>query len=96
MAGEHRVLMVSNRGRNIEAKLKDITNPMSTRAVQHDLRLLESTTNIKKCFTIGGSVLVPSNFNLVLVNRSIMLVFSSVQEIEDRLKSDHSKHLVAQ
>jgi hypothetical protein len=69
---------------------------MSKRAIEHDLRLLECTTNIKKCFTLGGTVLVASNFNLDVVNRAIMLVFSSVQEIEDRLKSDHSKHLVAQ
>jgi hypothetical protein len=96
MAGEHRLLMVSKRERDIEFKLKDITNPMSKRAVEHDLRLLECTTNIKKCFTIGGSILVANTHNLELVNRAIKLVFSSVQEIEDRLKADHSKHLVAQ
>ena len=96
IAGEHRVLMVSKRERDIEAKLKDVTNPMSRRSIEHDLRLLECVTNIKKCLTIGGNILVASNFNLDLVNRAIMLVFSSVQEIEDRVKSDHSKHLVAQ
>jgi hypothetical protein len=31
-----------------------------------------------------------------LVNRALILVMSSVQEIEDRIKADHSKHLVAQ
>ena len=96
IAGEHRVLMVNKRERDIEAKLKDVTNPMSRRAIEHNLRLLECVTNIKKCLTINGNVLVASTFNLEMVNRAIVLVISSVQEIEDRVKSDHSKHLVAQ
>ena len=57
---------------------------------------MECVTNIKKCLTVGGNVLLANNFNLDLVNRAIMLVFSSIQEIEDRVKADHSKHLVAQ
>jgi hypothetical protein len=96
IAGEHRTLMLSKRERDIEAKLKDVTNPMSRRSIEHDLRLLECVTNIKRCLTVGGNVLLATNFNLDLVNRSIMLVFSSIQEIEDRVKADHSKHLVAQ
>jgi hypothetical protein len=96
IAGEHRVLMVNKRERDIEAKLKDVTNPMSRRAIEHNLRLLECVTNIKKCLTINGNVLVVSTFNLEMVNRAIVLVISSVQEIEDRVKSDHSKYLVAQ
>jgi hypothetical protein len=96
IAVEHRTLMISKRLRDIEAKLKDVTNPMSRRSIEHDLRLLECVTNIKKCLTVGGKVLLANNFNLELVNRAIMLLFSSIQEIEDRVKADHSKHLVAQ
>ena len=96
IAGEHRTLMITKRERVIEAKLKDVTNPMSRRSIEHDLRLLECVTNIKKCLTVGGNILLANNFNLELVNRAIMLVFSSIQEIEDRVKADHSKHLVAQ
>ena len=96
MAGEHRTLMLSKRERDIEAKLKDVTNPMSRRSIEHDLRLLECVTNIKRSLTVGGNVLMATPFNLDMVNRSIMLVFSSIQEIEDRVKADHSKHLVAQ
>ena len=56
IAGEHRVLMVNNRGRDIEAKLKDVSNPMNRHSIEHDLRLLKCVTNIKKCLTIGGSI----------------------------------------
>jgi hypothetical protein len=96
IAGEHRTLMISKRERDIEAKLKDLTNPISCHSIEHDLRLLECVTKIKKCLTVGGNVLLANNFNLDFVNRAIMLVFSSIQEIEDRVKADHSKHLVAQ
>ena len=41
IASEHRVLMVSKRERDIEEKLKDVTNPMSKRSIEHDLRVLE-------------------------------------------------------
>ena len=94
MAGEHRTLMLSKRERDIEAKLKDVTNPMSRRAIEHDLRILECVSNIKRSLTVGGGVLVANPFNVDMVNRSIMLVFSSIQELEDRVKADHSKHLV--
>jgi hypothetical protein len=40
IASEHRLLMVSNRERDIEEKLKDVTNPMSKRSIEHDLRVL--------------------------------------------------------
>jgi hypothetical protein len=96
IASEHRVLMVSDRERNIEEKLKDVSNPMSKRSIEHDLRILECTNNIKACLSINGSVLVAGPFNLDVVNRALLLVMSSVQEIEDRVKADHSKHLVAQ
>ena len=96
IASEHRVLMVSKRERDIEEKLKDVTNPMSKRSIEHDLRVLECVTNIKNCLSINGNMLVAGTFNLDMVNRAIVLVMSSVQEIEDRVKSDHSKHLVAQ
>jgi hypothetical protein len=52
--------------------LKDVTNPMSRRSIKQDLRLLECVTNIKKCMTIGGNILVANNFNLELVNRAII------------------------
>ena len=96
IAGEHRTLMLSKRECDIEAKLKDVTNPMSRRAIDHDLRILECVTNIKRSLMVGGGVLVANPFNVEMVNRSIMLVLSSIQEIEDRVKADHSKHLVAQ
>jgi hypothetical protein len=44
MAGEHRTLMLSKRERDIEAKLKDVTNPMSRRAIEHDLRNASPTS----------------------------------------------------
>ena len=56
MAGEHRTLMLYKRERDIEAKLKDVTNPMSRRSIEHDLRLLECVTNIKRSLTVGGNV----------------------------------------
>ena len=37
-----------------------------------------------------------SNFNIEAINRALALVLSAVQEVEDRCKSDHAKHLVAQ
>jgi hypothetical protein len=80
MAGEHRTLMLSKRESDIEAKLKDVTNPMSRRATEHDLRILECVSNIKRSLTVGGGVLVANPFNVDMVNRSIMLVFSSIQE----------------
>jgi hypothetical protein len=68
---------------------------MSRTAIEHDLRLLECVSNIKRSLTVGGGVLVANPYNVDMVNRSIMLVFSSIQELEDRVKADHSKHLVA-
>jgi hypothetical protein len=58
--------------------------------------VLECVNNIKNCLSINGNMLVAGTFNLDVVNRAIVLVMSSVQEIEDHVKSDHSKHLVAQ
>ena len=86
IASEHRLLMVSDRERNIEEKLKDVSNPMSKRSIEHDLRVLECTNNIKNCLSINGNVLVAGPFNLDVVNRALLLVMSSVQEIEDRVK----------
>ena len=73
MAGEHRTLMLSKRERDIEAKLKDVTNPMSPRAIEHDLRILECVSNIKRSLTVGGGVLMATPFNVDMVNRSIMI-----------------------
>jgi hypothetical protein len=73
MAGEHRTLMLSKRERDIEAKLKDVTNPMSRRSI-----VSICVSNIKRSLTVGGNVLMATPFNLDMVNRSIMLVFSSI------------------
>ena len=68
---------------------------MSKRAADHDLRLLECVSNVKKVLLKGGNILVATHSNLDAVNRALVLVLSGVQEVEDRCKSDHAKHLVA-
>ena len=44
---------------------------------------------------MGNNLLVATPLNLDHINRSPALMFSSLQEMKERLNSDHSKHLVA-
>ena len=95
LATEHRELMVSSKEAEIDKQVKLVTNPMSKRAVDHDLRLLECVSNVKKVLMKGANILVVTHSNLDAVNRALVLVLSGIQEVEDRCKSDHAKHLVA-
>ena len=95
LAAEHRELMVSRKEAEIDKQVKLLTNPMSKRVVDHDLRLLDCVANVKKVLMNGSSILVATSSNLEAVNRALVLVLSAVQEVEDRCKSDHAKHLVA-
>ena len=94
IATEHRELMVSRKEAEIDRQVKVLSNPMSKRAVDHDLRLLDCVSNIKKVLMVGPNLLVATAFNFETINRSLALVLSAVQEVEDRCKSDHAKHLV--
>ena len=58
-----------------------MTNPMSKRAVDHDLRLLDCVSNIKKVMMAGPNILVATANNLETVNRALVLVLSAVQEV---------------
>ena len=49
IAGEHRTLL---------------SNPMSRRAIDHGLRVIECTTNIKKSLMVGPNILVASAYNV--------------------------------
>ena len=86
IAGEHRTLMIIKREADIEHKLKDVSNQMSRRAIDHDLRVIECTTNIKKSLMVGPNILLASSYNVELVNRAIALVLAAVQEIGDRAR----------
>ena len=87
--------MVARREAEIDKQVKLLTNPMSKRAVDHDLRLLDCVANIKRVLMVGSSVMVATVSNLDNVNRSLGLVLSAIQEVEDRCTSDKAKHLVA-
>ena len=95
LANESRELMVARREAEIDKQVKQLSNPMSKRAVDHDLRLLDCVKNIKRVLMVGSGVLVATSANLDAVNRSLGLVLSAVQEVEDRCSADKAKHLVA-
>ena len=80
----------------IDKQVKLLINPMAKRAVDHDLRLLDCVANIKRVLMVGSSVMVATVSNLDNVNRSLGLVLSAIQEVEDRCTLDKAKHLVAQ
>jgi hypothetical protein len=96
LANETRQLMVSRNEAEIDKQVKLLTNPISKRSVDHDLRLLDCVFNIKQVLMDGPNLLVATYSNYEAVNRVLVLVLSAVQEVEDRCKSDHAKHLVAQ
>ena len=84
LAVEHRDLMVSRKEAEIDRQVKVLSNPMIKRAVDHDLRLLDCASNIKKVLMVGPNLLVATSFNYEAVNRALALVLSAVQEVEDR------------
>ena len=95
LANESRELMVARREAEIDKQVKLLSNPMSKRAVDHDLRLLDCVKNVKRVLMVGSGVLVANSTNLDVVNRSLGLVLSAIQEVEDRCSADKAKHLVA-
>ena len=95
LANEHRELMVARREAEIDRQVKLMTNPMSKRALDQALSLLARVANIKSVLMWGSSVMVATVNNLDNVNRSLGLVLSAIQEVEDRCTSDKAKHLVA-
>ena len=95
LANESRELMVARREAEIDKQVKLLSNPMSKRSVDHDLRLLDCVKNVKRVLMVNGGVLVATSANLDVVNRSLGLVLSAIQEVEDRCVADKAKHLVA-
>ena len=78
LANESRELMVARREAEIDKQVKLLTNPMSKRSVDHDLRLLDCVKNVKRVLMVGGGVLVATTTNLDVVNRSLGLVLSAI------------------
>ena len=58
LANESRELMVAGREAEIDKQVKLLSNPMSKRAVDHDLRLLDCVSNIKRVLVVGSGVMV--------------------------------------
>ena len=73
LAVEHRDLMVSRKEAEIDRQVKVLSNPMSKKAVDHDLRLLDCVSNIKKVLMIGPNLLVATSFNFEAINRALAL-----------------------
>ena len=70
-------------------------NPMSKRAIEHDMRLGDSVENIVQSLVFGNTIIQANPSNCDQINHIIGLILSSVQELRDRISADRSKHLIA-
>ena len=95
LAIDHNKLLKSKRERDIDVEVGLFPNPMSKRAVEHDLRMSDSVESIVQALVFNNTIIQATPHNFVQINHCISLVLSSVQELRNRIISDKSKHLVA-
>ena len=57
MALEHSTLLKSKRERDIDVEVSIYANPMSKRAVEHDMRLSDSVENIVQSLVYGNTII---------------------------------------
>jgi hypothetical protein len=83
------------RERDKSAEVPLYSNPMSKRAIEHNMRLSDTLSELVSALSFGGTVLQASSTNHDQVNAAITLVLSAVQTFRDQLAADGEKHLIA-
>ena len=77
------LLKKAKRERDIGAEVALYSNPMSKRAVEHNMRLADVLTDLVASLSFGGHVLQATSSNHVQFNGVISLVLSTVQVLRD-------------
>ena len=95
LSKDNHLLKKAKRERDITTEVALYTNPMSKRAVEHNMRMSDVLSDLVASLSCGGQVLMASSTNMVQVNGAISLVLSAVQVLHDRLAADGEKHLIA-
>ena len=88
LSTDNHLLKKAKRERDISTEVALYSNPMSKRAVEHNMRLADVLTDLVASLSFGGHVLQASSTNYVQVNGAISLVLSAVQVLRDRLAAD--------
>jgi hypothetical protein len=92
---DNSLLKKAKRERDIDVQMALYSNPMSKRAIEHDMRLADVVTDMVDSLSYCGQVLQATPLNCVQVNTAIGLVLSAAQTLRDRLAADEEKHLIA-
>ena len=80
---------------DIAVKVGTQTNPMSKRAIEHDLRLLDCLEDIRSYLLVNGSPVLVTPHNIELVNQAIGLVLAMTETMKSKISANSDKHTIA-
>ena len=89
------VLQHAKREQDIAVKVGAQTNPMSRRAVEHDLRLLDCLEDIRSYLLVDGVPVVVTLLNMKLVTQAIGLVLAMTESMKSKISANSDKHTIA-
>ena len=89
------VLTHAKREQDVATKVGTHTNPMSKRAIEHDLRLLDCLEDIRTYLMVDGSPVVATPYNSELVSQAIVLVLAMTETMKTKINANSDKHTIA-
>jgi hypothetical protein len=89
------VLTHAKREQDVATKVGTHTNPMSKRAIEHDLRLLDCLEDIRTYLIVDGSPVVVTPYNSDQVSQAIVLVLAMTETMKTKINANSDKHTIA-
>ena len=89
------ILTHAKREHDVATKVVTHTNPMSKRAIEHDLRLLDCLEDIRSFLMVDGSPVVVTPYNYKQVTQAIVLVLAMTETMKVKINKNSDKHTIA-
>ena len=77
---DNNLLLKAKRERDISVQMAIYSNPMSKRAIKHNVRMQDHLTDMVDCVTCGGQVWVATPNNPPQVNMAFSRILSAIQQ----------------